>query len=461
MEENRPGGGASASRDYTAEELARQALGSLDPARLAATSPAVVAHFLEHLEVNERRSVLRQLPDECVSEVLAEMDGDDAAEVFSAMREHRAVTLLEDFEPDDAADVVGELTEEDRSRLLGKMEPESAEEIKSLLTYGPETAGGIMTPEVAAVEGSATVDQAIALVREMSEDREDLNYVYVVDAEKRLLGILSLRQLILSKSSQRAGQIMAADIRGKCLPETDREEVALLMAELNLPSIAVVDAESRLLGEVTHDDVIDILQDEATEDIQKFVGAGPDESIHDAISAKLRSRTPWLQVNLLTAFLAAGIILRFEEEIGRLPLLAAFMPVIASLGGNAGHQALAVAIRSLALDEVRDSHRRAICVRELALGLINGLMVGLLGAGIVFLVSRYLLDDPRSLLIGLAVLLAMILNMGLAGLAGAFIPLLLKKMKFDPAQSSSIFLTALTDMAGFFIFLCLGSWLLL
>jgi magnesium transporter len=442
---------------YTVESLMawpRDELHKLNPDLLQATSCVVVAQFLERLEIDERRHVLRLLPIEAAANILAEMDEEDAAEVVSAMRENRAVEILEDFWPDDAADIVAELDDEDRERLLEKMDDESAETVKDLLSYGPETAGGIMTPEVDTAEMNLTVDEAIERIRNLSENHEDLHYVYVVDKKHRLKGVLSLRKLIQARPNQIIGELMKTDLKGIVTPDTDREEVALIMAEYNLADLAVVDENEVLLGVVTHDDIIDILQEEATEDIQKLAGAGGDESIHDDIGYAIRKRIPWLQVNLLTAFIASFVIMQFGNQIGKLPMLAAFMPIIAGIGGNSGQQALAVAIRSIALGEIHDDDARIILLKQLAIGMLNGITIGLIASVIAYIIAR-------EFMLSVVVFMAMIMNMALAGFSGALIPLILKKFNRDPAQSSSIFLTAVTDTGGFLIFLSLSSWLLL
>ena len=442
--------------EYSIEDLLawpKDRLESLDPGRLIASSPAVVGSFLERLEVDERRAVLRFLPEEKASDILSEMDAPDSAEVVAAMREPRALKILEELEPDDAADVVAELDEADRSRLMSKLEPDTAKTVEALLHYDPETAGGVMTPECATIEPEMTVNEAIEQIRHFYEETEQIYAIYVVNREHHLMGLVAMRDLILARPDQKIEEIMNPQIKGMCSPDIDREEVALSLAEHNLLAIPVVDADGKLLGMVTHDDVVDILQDEATEDIQILVGAGADESIHDDIFYSIRRRHPWLLVNLLTAFMAAGVVYMFAEQIAQLALLAVFMPVIASMGGNTGNQALVVAIRSMSMGEVRLNDALRLCRKELTMGLINGSLIGIL-AGL----ATYVL--VREVKISLVVFAAIILNMGLAGLAGATIPLLLRKFKYDPAHGSSIFLTTLTDIAGFFIFLSLGAWFL-
>ncbi len=456
MEDKSPARGQNVEA-YTFNELLaypREELNELDRQRLAVTSPTAVARMLERIPVDDRRTVLRKYSEEFASEILSEMNPEDSAEVLGAMRESRAVQIIEEFDPDDAADIVAELDDDDRTRLLDKVDPETAHTVQTLLAYDSDTAGGIMTPEFASVYPEMDADQAINHLREHYRETEDLYYIYVVDKENHLQGVVSIRDLILAQSTHKIGEFMNIQVKGVCSPQMDREQVALLIAEHNLVSLPVVGANNDLLGIVTVDDVIDIMQDEATEDIQKLVGAGYDESIHDKISYSLGKRHPWLQVNLLTAFMAAGIIFLFQNQIKQLTLLAVFMPVIASLGGNAGTQTLAVAIRSMALGEVSSDDQLKLCLRESLKGLINGTVVGIIAAFPVYFVTH-------SLGIALITIIALILNMGLACLLGALIPLLLRKINLDPAQSSSIFLTAVSDVAGFFIFLSLGTWLLL
>lgn len=445
---------------YSLEELMdwpTEHLGQLEPSRLKNTPPHVVAQYLERLDVDERRLVLRLLDESEAMEILAQMDCEDTAEVVGAMREWRALKILESMDPDDAADVVAELEVEDRERLMGKLAPETAQTVRTLLSYGEDTAGGIMNPVVAKVPWEATVDHAISLIRQMSAEEEypaHIAYVYAVDPEGHLEGVVSLRQLILAKPNQKICDIAHTSLQGVCHVNDDREDVAQALADLDLSALPVVDDERHLLGVVTYDDVIDIIRDEATEDLQILVGAGPNESIRDSVLYSVSRRGPWLMVNLLTAFLASAVIAWFRPQIEKLTLLAVYMPIIASLGGNTGSQTLAVAIRSLALGELHPGDSSQVCLAEASKGLFNGLMIGCFAAVIAWIVTRHT---------GLAcvVLLATVLNMALAGLVGAFIPLFLKRMHFDPAQSSSIFLTAFTDIAGYFVFLSLGAYFLM
>lgn len=444
-------------REYTLEELldySIEELDTLDSKRLARTTPYEVAEFLERLNVDQRRLILRKLNESLASDVLSEMDAEESAEVVGAMREVRAVKILEALDADDAADLVAELEEADRERLLRTIKPKVAKTIRKLLTYAPDTAGGIMNPDVATVWLNSTVDDAIQRIRQLREEVEQIAYVYVIDEQEVLHGSLRMRDMVFAKQTAKVEEVMTTNLKGICTPDQDREEVARIMAELNFHALPVVDHAGKLLGVVSHDDVIDILHAEATEDMQILVGAGADESIHDGVFYAVTQRAPWLLVNLLTASIAALAISLFESEIQSLPLLAILMPIIAGIGGNTGQQSLAVAIRGIALNDIQPSENIQLSMRESLKGLSNGIIVGIVAAAIIWGVTG-------NIKIALVILLAMLLNTCLGGFVGTFIPLFLKKIGIDPAQSASIFLTATTDTAGFLIFLFLASVLIL
>lgn len=422
------------------------------PERLEEFSDVVLARALSRLEVDQRREILRHVSEVRASEILSEMDEEDAAEVIGAMRDHRAVAMIEELAPDDAADVVAELEDEDRERLMSGLEPETAEEINLLLSYDPETAGGVMTTDFGIVKIEQTIEEAIQAIRRQREELDNIYYIYVVDDDDHLQGVVSIREVLLARPGACVRDIML-EVEGVCAPDDDRELVAERAAEFNLAALPVVDTDGKLIGIVTHDDVLDIVQDEATEDFQKMVGAGGDESILDSVFESLRKRNPWLVVNLLTISVAAAVITFYEDQIESMAILAVMMPVIANLGGNTGAQTLAVLIRSLAVGEIQPRDSFGICGREAVKGLLNGMVIGLI-TGVVVGVFTH------EVMVALVVFVAMVCTMTFSGFAGAAIPLTLKRFNFDPAQSSSIFVTGIVDMVGFLIFLQLATWLL-
>lgn len=256
--------------DASFEELSQ-----FTPERLEEFSDVVLARVLSRLEIDQRREILRHVSEARASDILSEMDEEDAAEVLGAMRDHRAVAMIEEFDPDDAADVVAELEDEDRERLMDALEPETAEEINLLLSYDPETAGGVMTTDFGVVKIDQTIEEAIQAIRRQREEIDNIYYIYVVDDQEHLQGVISIREVLLARPGARIRDIML-EVEGVCAPDDDRELVAKRTAEFNLAALPVVDAGGKLIGIVTHDDVLDIVQDEATEDIQKMVGAGGD-----------------------------------------------------------------------------------------------------------------------------------------------------------------------------------------
>ena len=450
-----------AEQGYTLHDLVKFAtdneLDKIDSAVLAETNPRTIALFLERIDVDRQREVLRRFNPEKVSEIVSEMDSELSAELVSEMREFRAVSVLNEMEPDDAADIVRGLEQEDKDRLLKGMEranPGSTEDVRELLEYPADTAGAIMNPHVATLKCGMTVDEAITAVRQMRDEYENIYYLYIVNDDGILVGVLSLRTLLLAPKGAKVEDVMYKTLIGLLAPTMDREVVAQIMADTDYHTLPVVSDTGELLGIITHDDVIDIMIEEGTEDMQKLAGAGADEGLFDPIPLSMKQRIPWLLVNLITAFIAAAVVSCFDKKISLLPLLAVFMPIIAGIGGNTGAQTLAVTVRSLALGEVGVFDRGRICARETFKGFLNGLLIGALGAGIAIITTgRWDFS--------LIVWASMLINMSLGGFMGSFIPFTLKKYGLDPASGSSVFATGMTDTGGFFIFLGLGSFFLL
>jgi magnesium transporter len=298
-----------------------------------------------------------------------------------------------------------------------------------------------------------TVDEAIEFLRSNKDVAENVESLYVVDDRRRLVGVLNVQKLLWTSPDTKISGIMHGHVSGICTPEQDKETVAHIMAKRHFNTLPVVDAQRRLIGIITHDDVIDILREEATEDLQNLHGAGGDESIHDSVSSSVLKRTPWLVVNLCIAFVTANVIHLFEQKIAQCTIMAVFMMMIPALGGNSGAQTLAISIRGLALGEYHSGDSPGIVFREMLKGLSNGVIVGF----VAFIITGLWSKDLK---IGIVVFFAMMLNMGLSGLFGALIPVLLTRMKCDPARSSYIFLPSVTDIAGMFIFLGIGSYFL-
>jgi len=428
-------------------------LGSIDKDVLLDTNPHVISLFLSRLTIDMQRMLLRKLPEDFASEVVAEMNPEDSADLLAEMRESRAVSLLNEMEPDDAADLVGELDKDDRERILGSLEksqPETAETVRELLEYHPDTAGGLMNPSFVALQDYITVDEAIDEIRRTKDDYDNMHYLYVLDKEGVLDGVISMRNLVLASKDSKVKDIMNTDLIGLLSPSMDKEVVAQIMADTNFHTLPVIDDEGKLLGLVTHDDILDVMRQEGTEDMQMLAGAGADESLFDSLPASIRMRAPWLVLNLATAFLASSVVGVFQADIAQLALLAVFMPIIAGIGGNTGAQTLSITVRSLALGEVGLFDAPRMCIREASKAFANSILIGLLGAVIAFFTTG-------RLDFAIVVYTAMVLNMTMGGFVGCAIPFALKRFNLDPAAGSSIFTTGATDTGGFLIFLGIGS----
>jgi magnesium transporter len=414
--------------------------------------PADLADVLAALDEEERLQVVQALPAELSSQALAEMPEEAHAEdTLAALDPEQAGDIVRELEDDDAAGMLRELDPEEQERILSTVEHRA--DVDRLLRYEPETAGGLMTSHLVTVRDTATVAEALDAIRRQAEEVQDFYQIFVVDGERRLVGILPFKDLVVSRPERRVRDFMAdADIT--VAPGLDQEQVARVMAKYNLPSVGVVDEQGRLLGRVTFDDVIDVVEAERTEDLLKFGGVSPDEELAAGWTAAVRSRLPWLYVNLLTAFLAGGVVYLFQDTVQRTVALAVWMPVIAGMGGNAGTQALAVTVRRLALGLIPRQIFVRVVGKEVLVGMTNGLSIGI----VVGLIAALLGDQPT---LGLVVFLAMAVNLLVAGFAGAFIPIVLERYGVDPAIASSIFVTTFTDVCGFLLLLGMAGWLLL
>lgn len=414
--------------------------------------PADLADVLSALDDEQRLRVVAALPPELSGEALVEMpEGEHAEATLARLRPAQAAEIVAEMEDDDAADLLGELPPQTQEWILQNVEDRT--EVDRLLRYDEETAGGRMTTHLVTVLDVETASQALDSVRRQAEEVQDFYQIFVTDGSRRLVGIVPLKDLVINPPARPVRDFMHdADLRVD--PEMDQEEVARIMARYNLESVPVVDQSGRLLGRVTFDDVIDVVEEESTEDILKFGGVPADEELEARWDMAVRSRLPWLYVNLLTAFLAGGVVYFFQGTVQRFVSLAVWMPIIAGMGGNAGTQALAVTVRRLALGLIQRNEFVRVVGKEILVGLINGLANGV----VVALVAVVLHEGTR---LGLVVFLAMTGNLLIAGFAGAFIPILLERFGVDPAVASSIFVTTFTDVFGFLLLLGLAGWMLL
>ncbi|HEX2248918.1 MAG TPA: magnesium transporter [Gemmatimonadales bacterium] len=433
-------------------ELVRRGELGLFTRRAHEIEPADLAEVLTALDEQERVSVVRALPPEVSSQALAEMPEEaHAGETLAALEPDLAAEIVDELDDDDAADILGELDRKTQEQILAAVEDRS--EVDQLLRYDEESAGGLMTTHMVVVPDSVTAGEALEEIRRQAEEIEDFYQVFVVDADRKLVGTLPFKDLVISRPERPVREFMEeADI--SVTPDLDQEEVARVMARYNLPSVPVVDVQGRLLGRITFDDVIDVVEAETTEDLLKFGGVSPDEELAADWRTSVRSRLPWLSVNLATAFLAGAVVFSFQHTIQRTIALAVWMPIIAGMGGNAGTQALAVTVRRLALGLIPVNVFTQVVGKEILVGVINGLVIGLIVGTVATVMGQ-------GAMLGLVVFLAMIGNLVVAGFAGAFIPILLERLGADPAVASSVFVTAFTDVCGFLLLLGLAGWLIL
>jgi magnesium transporter len=414
--------------------------------------PADLAQLFSELPDKDRLSVFSLLVERnsrLAMEALSELGPEAAAAMLAGRPADEIVKLAQELPSDDAAAIIDYLPEELSGAVLELMQKRPAgADVGELLEYEEQTAGRIMNPKVFALSEDMTAGEAITALQG-SRDVEMVFYLYVIDVRRHLVGVVSLRRLLLVPPATPLKRIMTTDVIS-VRADMDQEEVARLVASYNLLAIPVVDEENKLVGVITVDDVIDVIKDEATEDVYRLAGVTGDDRVFTRPIESLRKRLPWLVVNLGTAFVAASVVALFQNTIGAVTALAVFMPVVAGMGGNAATQTLAVIVRGIALGELTWSNSRKALLKETIVGVGNGVACGLLGALVVWAFK----GDP---LLGGILAMAMIINMFVAATAGTLIPLALRALKVDPALASSVFITTLTDVFGFLSFLGLGA----
>jgi magnesium transporter len=413
--------------------------------------PADLAQVFSDLPEKDREAAFSVLADRngrLAMEAISELGPEAGAALLATRPAEEIARLAQEIPSDDAAALIDYLPEDLSGAVLDLMRPKESGVVENLLEYDEQTAGRIMNPHVFALSEDMTVGEAITELQS-NRDVEMVFYLYVVDDRRHLVGVVSLRRLLLVSPETPLKRIMTTDIISARV-DTDQEEVASQVASYNLLAIPVVDEENKLVGVITVDDVIDVIKDEATEDIYRLAGVAGDERAFTPAMESLRKRLPWLGVNLVTAFLAAAVVSMFEGTISQVTALAVFMPIVAGMGGNAATQTLTVIVRGIALGELSWGNSRKALIKEAAVGLGNGVVLGLVAA----LVAWGTRGNP---VLGLLLCAAMIINMFVAATAGTLVPLGLRAANVDPALASSVFITTLTDVFGFASFLGLAT----
>jgi len=421
--------------------------------------PADVAMVLQALPELDRKSVFAALARSetaLAAASLTELSQQEAIELLKTLMPEGIAQVLQELPSDDAAEFIAELPEEWREELLDLMKVEVSTDVQELLSFAENTAGRIMTPDVFALKEELTVAEAISAIQHASRDIELVFYLYIVDDRNHLVGVSSLRQLLLVPPTTPLKKIMSGDVISVGT-DTDQEEVARVVARYNLLGVPVVDEENKLVGVVTVDDVLDVIREEATEDIYALAGVRSEESVQSPPLRSVRLRLPWLVVNLATAFLAAAVINAFEATIEKVVVLASLQSIVAGMGGNAATQTLAVIVRGLALGEVTLENSRRVLMKEILVGITNGLVNGVIASLVIWLWFGF---SVKMLIIGGVIAAALIINLVIGAISGTVIPLVLKKLNADPALASTVFVTTCTDVGGFLSFLGLATLLL-
>ncbi len=409
--------------------------------------PTDIAHIINRLEFEQGDYLFSLLTTEDQGKVIVELDDDHREHFLQTLQSEQISDIVEELPSDEATDIVSELSEEKAEEVLEDLSAEDSQELKELLQYDENTAGGIMQKEVITVNQKDTVKKAIQSVRRAAKEDEGQHFyfVYVVDEDDKLVGSLSVSNLILLSPARRIYKVMDRDIIS-VKTDLDQEEVANIFKKYNLVSAPVVDYSGRVVGRITVDDIVDVIEEEASEDIFRLGGVGPNERISTPPLVSLRKRLPWLSVYLFTGLITSSIINIFHSTIESLVVLAALMPLVAGMGGNAGTQAITLMVRGIALGEVDFSNARKALIKEISVGLLNGTLVGFLAGAIIAIVYS-------NLMLGVVMFLAMVTNLFVAGLMGTVVPLGLKWAKIDPALASAVLVTTCTDAFGFISFL--------
>ena len=421
-------------------------------ARLGGMHPAEIALVLESLPPAGRAAVWPAVDPEARAEVFAEAEDAVRAARLAELDPESLASITQDVDPDDAADLLQDLPGDVIEEVLTALDAQERSRLESVLRYEEDTAGGLMNLDVVTVRPDVSLETVARFLRRRGEIPEKTNRLFVVDRDGRYVGSLRLADLLINDPARAVEAMVMTDLPAVPV-DMDDAEVARLFEQFNLLTAPVVDADGRLLGRITVDDVMDVIRDEGDRSLMSMAGLDEEEDLFSPVLAASRRRTLWLAANLATAFVAAWVIGRFETTIRELVALAVLMPVVASMGGIAGSQTLTIVIRGLALGQISAANFGALMSRELWVGLINSLV----WAGVVGFVAVLWFGSPALALVAGA---ALAINLVCAALSGAAIPMLLKRLDVDPALAGGVILTTVTDVVGFFALLGLGAWFL-
>ena len=401
---------------------------------------ASIIKYVESIHPVDILDVLRDYPE-------------DKEDILYRLPEGLIADIIDEADDEEKYSILMEFSDEEKAnKILEKMTDEDARKVRQLLSYDPDTAAGIMATEFVALKENMTVEETLKYLQKYGEENENIYDLYVVDNFDKLKGVISLKELVTKNFNTRISDVIHTKIEG--IPyNTDQEEVGHRFEKYGYLTMPVVDNSNRLLGVVTFDDVMQILRDETTEDIHRLGGVDEGEKVDGSLKDSVKSRLPWLIVNLVTAILAAAVVGMFEGTIQAVVSLATFMPIVTGMGGNAGTQTLTIIVRGLALGELNFKNMKKVFFKEIGVGVVTGVVIGF-----IIGVLGYIWEG--NFMFGIIISVAMLLNMIVATITGYLVPVVLKKFKVDPALASSIFVTTFTDVLGFFFFLGLATLLI-
>lgn len=434
---------------YLVEERDEPALKNL----IVSTHPADLAEILQELDENERDYLFSLIDAVTASEVVTELDEVTREEIVSELHPERLSEIVDEMDSDDAADVVAELPQEIQQQVLAGIEPQDRTEVEKLLIHEEDTAGGIMALEYIAVYEDQTVEDTIQEIRRRAEEIDEVFNIYAMDRSNHLVGVVPIKSLFLRNPQLPIKEVMNSEVISVTV-DMDQEEVANIVRKYNLSAVPVIDHQQRLVGRITIDDIVDVLHEEANEDIRRMAGISTDEVFQESSAFKIsRNRLPWLLISFLGELGSAVVLSRFNATLEEILISAFFIPVIMATGGNAGIQSSTIVVRSLALKEGGTSGLWNRVFRELRVALLNGLIVGALLFLVIFFWKH---NFEFGIIGGFAILLVMINSAAF----GAIVPFMLNKFQIDPAIATGPFITTTNDIFGLLIYLSMTSFYL-
>lgn len=423
------------------KEQIEEAIDSIHPADIL----EIIHDHPDHADL-----ILSKLPNDMIADIIEEEDDeDDQYTLLTSLLKDRQREILDEMSDDELADIVGELDEEEKSQVLSNLDHDDKQTIENLLTYDPETAGGLMTTDYISIRAKNTVLDTLNYLHSASLEDLPKYYLYVVDKDGILKGVVSLRNIVESSFDTPILDITNDNVKTINYLE-DQEDVAKTFMKYSFIMMPVVDDENRMLGIIEIDDIMDVIEDETTEDINLMAGMSGEERVDSTLIESYISRVPWLIVNLATAVMAAAVVDKFSGTIAKVVSLASIMSIVTGMGGNAGTQSLTILVRGLSLGEIDRDNALKIFFKEVGVGLLTGITIGIF----VGLGSWWFAHNPWF---GLVAALAMVLNMVAANIAGYLVPVVLRKCHIDPALASGVFVTTVTDCLGFLFFLGLAT----